>query len=350
MAICPQGHHSVDEAFCDTCGRQISRDQGMQHGGGPEHGQGGAAAPLCPMCRTRRDNGARYCEACRYDYMTGVPGEFAQVTAPDPAYDPSLYSPHQAPTDSSVQPMQPVQPVQPVQPMPPNSGPGPYTYDPYAQQSVQHAPGPTPPVHSAPTEYSPYATPADPQTTYPPADPHAYPDAHRPYPDPYAADGTMSPHQGAAAPPAVPQPHPTQPQYVWTLRVTADREYFDRVVAQGGPDAHAMRFPDYHEPWEVVLQGDFMRVGRRRSHSSTSDIEIDLSRPPADPGISHHHVSLRRDADGVWSVIDAESTNGTTINGGFQAIDVGIPVRLTDGDRVHVGAWTTLEVRLTPLH
>jgi pSer/pThr/pTyr-binding forkhead associated (FHA) protein len=46
--------------------------------------------------------------------------------------------------------------------------------------------------------------------------------------------------------------------------------------------------------------------------------------------------------DGTWSVIDRGSSNGTSVNG--QEIAAGAPVLLRDGDRVCVGAWTTLTV------
>lgn len=312
MAICPRGHNSVDEAFCDTCRLPIE-GQGMQQFGGLDHGQGPAAAELCPMCRTRRDNGARYCEACRYEFgTTPVPAQTEYPPAPVPGgYETPTYPPHAVQTDPQI-------------------AQNPY---PYSEQQAYAPPQPVP-GHTG-DGYAPY-----PQPGYPPT-----------YGDEY--DGGTVLGSGRVVvppPPGVPQHLQTQPQYVWTLRVTADRDYFDRVVAQGGPDAHAMRFPDYHAPWEVVLHGDTVRVGRRGSGGGGADIEIDLSGPPSDPGISHHHVSLNRDPDGTWSVTDEKSTNGTTINGGLEAIDIRVPVRLNDGDRVHVGAWTTLEVHLTAVH
>ncbi|WP_433782210.1 FHA domain-containing protein [Actinomycetospora sp. CA-101289] len=72
---------------------------------------------------------------------------------------------------------------------------------------------------------------------------------------------------------------------------------------------------------------------------------IDLSGPPADPGVSRLHAVLLRDAPG-WSVLDPGSTNGTAVNYAPEPIPTDTPVRLADGDRVHVGAWTTLHLRL----
>jgi pSer/pThr/pTyr-binding forkhead associated (FHA) protein len=133
---------------------------------------------------------------------------------------------------------------------------------------------------------------------------------------------------------------------VWTVVVTADQEYFQRVVAQGGPDAHSMRFPPYYEPWSVELRGERMRVGRRRNNETSTSPEIDLTGPPGDPGISHLHCVLIERADGGWMLVDPGSRNGTTFNGSADTVDVNVPVELRDGDCIHVGAWTTLQVRV----
>lgn len=54
---------------------------------------------------------------------------------------------------------------------------------------------------------------------------------------------------------------------------------------------------------------------------------------------------LVQQPDGSWAVVDQNSTNGTTVNGGEEPIQPFVPVPLQDGDRVHVGAWTTITVR-----
>jgi hypothetical protein len=50
--------------------------------------------------------------------------------------------------------------------------------------------------------------------------------------------------------------------------------------------------------------------------------------------------------DGSWSVVDQDSTNGTTINSADEPIQPFVPVPLKSGDRVHVGAWTTITLHL----
>ena len=90
-----------------------------------------------------------------------------------------------------------------------------------------------------------------------------------------------------------------------------------------------------------LIAGNEVRIGRH-STSSGIDPEIDLSVPPADPGVSRLHAVLLRSPDGSWSVVDPGSANGTEVNG--SEIPQGQPVPLRDGDRIHLGAWTELRV------
>jgi hypothetical protein len=128
----------------------------------------------------------------------------------------------------------------------------------------------------------------------------------------------------------------------WTAVVTADRAYFDSVVAASGPDAAAVQFPAYCPERRFRLFGPEMRIGRR-SPSLGLEPEIDLTGPPADPGVSHLHAVLISDEDGGWTVFDPGSANGTLVNGREMA--AGSRLRLREGDRVCVGAWTMLTIR-----
>ena len=128
----------------------------------------------------------------------------------------------------------------------------------------------------------------------------------------------------------------------WTAVVTADRAYFDRVIAASGPDAAAVQFPAYCPERRFRLFGPEMRIGRR-SPSRGLEPEIDLTGPPADPGVSHLHAVLISEGDGGWAVFDPGSANGTLVNGREMA--AGSRVRLRDGDRICVGAWTMLTIR-----
>jgi len=124
--------------------------------------------------------------------------------------------------------------------------------------------------------------------------------------------------------------------------VTADRAYFDRVIAAQGPDSAAVQFPANCPERRFRLYGPEMRIGRR-SASRGLDPEIDLTGPPTDPGVSHLHAVLTAEQDGGWTVLDPGSANGTLVNG--REIPPGTRVRLHDGDSVCLGAWTVLTIR-----
>jgi hypothetical protein len=128
----------------------------------------------------------------------------------------------------------------------------------------------------------------------------------------------------------------------WTAVVTTDRAYFDRVIAASGPDAAAVQFPAYCPERRFRLFGPEMRIGRR-SPSRGLEPEIDLTGPPTDPGVSHLHAVLVAEEDGAWAVFDPGSANGTLVNG--QEMAAGSRVRLHDGDRICVGAWTMLTIQ-----
>ena len=123
--------------------------------------------------------------------------------------------------------------------------------------------------------------------------------------------------------------------------VTADRAYYDSVQEAGGPDAAAIGFPAYCPERRFRLAGSEVHVGRR-SESRGIHPEIDLTGPPADPGVSRLHVVLVGAPDGTWSVVDPGSANGTLVNG--DEIPAGETVPLRDGDVIHLGAWTALTV------
>jgi hypothetical protein len=129
---------------------------------------------------------------------------------------------------------------------------------------------------------------------------------------------------------------------VWTAVVSADRAYYDSVIAEGGPGAASIEFPGYCPERRFRLSGQEMRIGRR-SVSRGLEPEIDLTGPPADPGVSHLHAVLMAEPDGSWVVLDPGSANGTMVNGG--EIPGGVRVPLHDGDRICVGAWTVLTIR-----
>lgn len=140
-------------------------------------------------------------------------------------------------------------------------------------------------------------------------------------------------------PPEAPAAPPT-----WTATVGADRDYFTEMMARSGPEGQGLYFPTYSPELQVPLTGTQITIGRRRNSTGEAP-DIDLARAPEDPGVSHKHAILVQQPDSTWSLIDQDSTNGTTVNGAEDPIDPFVPVPLHDGDRVHVGAWTTITIR-----
>jgi hypothetical protein len=130
-------------------------------------------------------------------------------------------------------------------------------------------------------------------------------------------------------------------QTTWTAVVVADRAYYDQVQQVTGPQGAAVAFPGRGAERRFHLVGHQMRIGRR-SWSRGIAPEIDLSGPPADPGISRLHAVLIAVPNASWAVLDPGSANGTLVNG--TVIAIGDQVRLQDGDRINLGAWTAITV------
>ncbi len=157
-----------------------------------------------------------------------------------------------------------------------------------------------------------------------------------------APEPTPTPPAGAT-PAARPAPDSSSNGSGWVVTVEADRRYYESVLAREGPDIAAVSFPNYYPRAEIELDGAEVRVGRRRVHGSAPPPQVDLAGPPLDPGVSHlHAVLLPLPDDDGWSVLDPGSTNGTTINYSDDAIALDTVIPLREGDRVHVGAFTTL--------
>ena len=264
MAVCPNGHDSASDDFCDTCGMRIGPPPGSP-GTGPPPGSPGTgsspasgapssawpdpAAPVsaepCPRCGTARSG--QFCEACGYNFA-------------GPRFTPS---------------------ASPASPAP-------------------SAPPPSAPPPSAP------------------------PPSGSPPPQQYSSASSFP-----------------YPQATWTAVVGADRTYYEQVQAVTGPEGAAVAFPSYCAERRFQLVGNQMRIGRRSVSRGLSP-EIDLTGPPADPGISRLHAVLIAAPDGGWAVLDPGSANGTLVNG--SEIGVGDQVALHDGDRINLGAWTSITV------
>lgn len=263
MAICPSGHESASDDFCDVCGLSIgapplsSIDAGAPltpaASGAPGAGAtlAAPAGGVCPRCGTAQTG--QFCEDCGYNFAVGG----ASYAPPPPAYAPP-----------SSPPDYPGGPGYPGSPAYPPSAPAP---------AYQSAPG----------------APAS------------------PFP---GRESSVVRGNGTA-----------QPTGAWWAVVTADRDYFDSVQAASGPEAAGIGFPAYCPERRFRLSGTEVRIGRR-SASRGIEPEIDLTGPPSDPGISRLHAVLLPAPDGSWSVLDPGSANGTLVNGAEIRQDQPVPL------------------------
>ncbi|MFI6659432.1 FHA domain-containing protein [Streptomyces sp. NPDC050523] len=152
------------------------------------------------------------------------------------------------------------------------------------------------------------------------------------------------PAQTPPPPPGQGYGQPSAGPATWMATIGPDREYFMAMMQRSGPEAAGLNLPAYSPEQQRTLSGNQITIGRRR-HSTGDTPDIDLAVPPEDPGVSHQHAVLVQQPDGSWAVVDQNSTNGTTVNNSEEPIQPFVPVPLQDGDRVHVGAWTTITIR-----
>ena len=303
-AVCPNGHTSESDDYCDTCGSPI--DLAAQPAGSgapagsaagpaagapgpttppgsatasgaaagssldldppPAPGSGGAvgagrgdgaqasAAPAgpttleCPNCHTENADGALFCEACGYDFTTGA-----------------------MPRDPSAPAIDPSEP-------------------------------------SAPSRSS----------------------------DPDGTAGSSA--GGASAAGASAAGASAAGAFQWLAEVWIDPDWYKTQEAEDPCPSPGL-------PVIVPLRTKSVLLGRV-SMSRNTHPELDLS---SDPGVSRRHAQLTTDGS-RWFVEDLGSSNGTYVapaSGPLpaKAIAVGPRTELGDDDRLYVGAWTRVVVR-----
>ncbi|MEW1954457.1 FHA domain-containing protein [Terrabacter sp. NPDC080008] len=305
-AVCPNGHVSEAEDYCDTCGSPIdlaaqpapaasatgggqgaagspagssaasgsSLDLGPDERGaatgtatGTETGTatgaaqttGAPAALECPNCHTENPDGALFCEACGYDFTTGA-----------------------MPRDPSVTPGELVD-TEPHE---------------FADS------GEVPAASVAAGAGAPSATAAGPGAG--------------------AAEGEAGGESPAA--------------FEWLAEVWVDPDWYQTQEAEDPCPSPGL-------PTIMPLRHRSVLLGRVSTSRNTHP-EIDLS---SDPGVSRRHAQLTTDGT-RWFVEDLGSSNGTYVGPASgplpeTAIAVGPRTELGDDDRLYVGAWTRVVVR-----
>lgn len=205
-------------------------------------------------------------------------------------------------------------PWAPATPAPPPTSGGPF--------SSPQTPPPWPPLAPAPRPIS-QPPPWAPAAQYSPAPPTQHAQDHHPE----ALSARHAPRRYAPS--------------GWMAVVSCDRAYYEAVRAANTHEQAAVSFPSYYAERRFALAGRQMQIGRR-SVSRGVEPEIDLTGPPADPGVSLLHAVLLATPDGGWAVLDPGSANGTLVNG--TDIPIGVQVPLYDGDRINLGGWTAITV------
>ncbi|GGX54509.1 FHA domain-containing protein [Streptomyces fructofermentans] len=397
MPTCPNGHQSGSDDWCEVCGHRMAGavpppppPPPAAGYGYPPPGQGGrhpsqapdqmSGAELCPQCRTPREGGAPFCEECRWNFLTNTATSYTPAAVRPPSPGPGGQNPaprfQQQPPGQpgsggfDYQGSRPSRVNRPAEPIPPyGEDPSGFPGDP--SQPVPAPTGPATNMPGLPGGYGGQNGPGGPQGYQqpgPPAPPGFPQETGRPQahggpsygggeddwvisPPSAGAPGGQGGPPGPGGGYGYPQPGATQapPGYQqqplsWSITIGPDREYFMAMMQRSGPEAAGLNLPAYSPEQQRPLIGNQITIGRRR-HSTGDTPDIDLAVPPEDPGVSHQHAVLVQQPDGGWAVVDQNSTNGTTVNGAEEPIQPFVPIPLQDGDRVHVGAWTTITIR-----
>lgn len=287
-AVCPAGHSSDAEDYCDVCGLPIDSSApapapapaAADPGGAgsslslDEPAAGGAAdaadpdGTVCPNCSATNPPNALFCEACGYDFTTGsLPRQV------DPA-----------PLDLSAFGL--------ATPGAPAEGQG-------AEPAEEAAAS---------------ATADDPPTAETSG----------------VAPGGAVPGAGAPIAPRLEQS--------WVAEVWIDPDWY---AAQDNADP----LPSAGVPQVIAIPRTSVLIGRE-SRSRGIHPGIDLG---SDNGISRRHCQLSTDGT-RWFVEDLGSSNGTYVGSSVgalpdQPLRAGEKREIVAGERLYLGAWTRIVIR-----
>ncbi|MEY9930948.1 hypothetical protein ABH926_005595 [Catenulispora sp. GP43] len=314
MAQCPDGHQSVATDYCDECGLSIGTPAHAAGGSSPSGGGApnyGSAGEPCPNCLLPRQAGDTFCEGCGFNFADEQTGK--TVDQPQLDIEAELRKAEKAQREAEQREAE----QREAERLRSGSGQNGSAQTGSGQTgSGQSNSGQTGSGRSGSSQTGGPVNPG-PQT-----DPDSDPLARTVTSDPTGIGGAAS---GSTA--------------QWIAIASADRAYYDAVVAEGEIDPNAYPFPPYCPERQFELKGDTVRIGRTGKRGT---VDIDLTGPPTDPGVSHLHAVLQHRPDGGWQVVDLESMNGTVLNDDTAPIPANQAFPVEAGYRIHVGVWTTL--------
>lgn len=295
----------------------------------PTYPGGGAPQPGGYQCACGAFPQAQFCEQC------GTPNPaWQQGQAPQ---SPAAFGQGYPPNDPYAQPQQ--DPYgQPQQGYGQDPYGQPQQQDPYGQQPGYGQQDPYAQQYGAPASAPPAPTSA------PPGPPPGVPAA--PFGAPTSAPPAAPSTGGFSVPDS--QPHdlasnyaPPQTATRWTVAVTADQGYFNKVAASDG--ASQLQYPSFAKPRRFPLDKGELTIGRYSAKRGITP-DIDLSGDVADPGVSAQHAKLFAKPDGSWTIMDVGSSNGTFLNGSDEPLAPNVEFPVGDGTYINIGAWTRLTI------
>ena len=373
MAICPAGHTSTAEDYCDVCGLPVSSGAGSA----PPVATTDAApaGAICPNCGTVNAPDALFCEACGYDFTTGTMPRSAVLPAawgasesavvPDPPRPqawPTAEFPGLASDDESA-PAAHAGPGQPAPVIPGGAGistaddPQPPRDDQPGSGSEQAVPvtstdagtstaGDSQPPHNDRSDSAPgHSHPVVPADAGVSTGSEA---ARTDRPASFAGvSGDVTAGGGAAAVGGPGEPGPTPPSrrplqsrptsVEWVAEVWIDPDWY---ATQGSTD----QLPSPGLPDVVPLRANSALIGRTsRSRNIHPDIDCEL-----DSGVSRRHAQVTSDGTRWW-IEDLESANGTFVGpsaGPLPVDPIGRGrIEFAPDQRIYLGAWTRIVIR-----
>jgi hypothetical protein len=97
IAVCPAGHSSLAQDYCDVCGLPIEAAAAPTTVASPASTATQPGRQPCPNCGADNSVDALFCENCGYDFTTGTMprplADAASQTTPSPAQSPAPQTP-----------------------------------------------------------------------------------------------------------------------------------------------------------------------------------------------------------------------------------------------------------------